>query len=1601
MTTIDHVINASTVVSSDPPNSISTTNINNNKNHSHDSMSLSDMDAQPGVIVAQNGPSVKLEQYANPTEQNGIERMLLLNLPKASDQHSLPLTPSDSLLDYHPLSGYVSDTTSPLTALAIIAQQHSVQVGHRTRTVLGNGGSCGSAANNAEASVSLPVTVSHVQPTAVDLNRETAGRTIITSSSSSSSSSSCSSSSKAACEFYDVSKVESRTCDVCGEPASGHYFRALVCLPCKSFFIRCTKGGDPVFSADCGGKCDVIKSGRIRCQFCRFQRCLSAGMYRKEKPEAVVPEEGQVLCQVCSDIANGVHFGVTTCEGCKKFFRRGLKEHHAYVCKVTGNCTVNPRMRNSCRYCRYQKCLRVGMSREAIKMGRPKKGDLSCWRSSKPSPMDAETRNQDNKSAMLSQIPIEEMEDKKNAGSCGAEEALESKFALEAVYDSTCTADEFLEAVSMGLDQEETGVKTEPSVAPAPPVAVESTQVVTSVSSGSASSSPVDRGAPSRSTSSGSSAGVGRSGPFSPLSEDTFLMQTCPYPTLSPAVSSSGFPQKEAYVSNPLPQMSAHAELSEWLTEEEAMSSNDSVTSEEYPDTGHTPCCALSAAFLDTPSEECGMSPPCFCRPCCCSPPISDCESPCCAADYRSQLQFLPSPLPNQQFHRSSRQQLPLSYVHDGPELMDKQMYMPAVSHTYGDQLTTSQHILSTAPFPSLLRQQCVAERKEGGQVSVIRRHRALSSCVPYCSSDRRSVVGIPTVASSSHRPNESVISKPSQKLLDKHLEETCVDELDSLLESLRERYWEPTNTVKNNGIPTPTHCINSSKQALNHPRTSKLFYNRGISFDSTSQGRQDNGRNSSECQSEYEPERKLARFCPNLNKGEDSRDVVGPWTHRSPIHYQPDAIGGRRWSGTSKQQHGCFVPPAQQLCRGSLGLRLPRSFSQNSLYHSSSDFSSAHPPVIPHVSVRHSSWQYGAQHFSPRMKQGGVQHGNSTAMQSQKDYTVLLPASEAAYAAGKEQIPSVRNTFNHTGANNSSIRAAFSASITDGSDSIRSSVDPLAGVLPFLPSAVSQRHDLNSLAGVPLTTTASGNSGGINMVSSAAGFGNSSDAFKTRPASSNVPSGGASITNLTPLQPNTSVIHVSQQLSPQISGNLPSSHSNMPAVRACQQSSPQMMISGQTSSQPNSLAAPECQRYPQKPTHLTLPQPNTTLCQQQPLHQDYSLGLSTTPWLPAPCGPNVAGTLQTCPAATHLSPLAAKGAPAVNHFSCPSPFEEASSARTTAHSLEPTTGDLRKLEDVNRYFLTLENTCEKNSCKQDSADEEEDVCQSQGCQGCRPSRDGGDQSTGFNPKPPGFCLRRCHRYWHGYRPPTRLGEVETGEQKQQQYMASVVSAFCQLREDLRQLDNKTGLAEDKAERVMNTSDVLHKLHQQRVAIAAMSRRFLLAIPGGNTIATEDLDILSDHFGFSLVLILLSTQGFDPEARRFREVLKWTVGPTCPLFCFKVQLLAAASSLHGLCMDRTETALLCALSLCSTDTRGLKDKTAIRDVRCQLLNAFESSVSSRDQSCRERVERLFSVLPNVRLVSAWFCALLSHTESSTVHSQLARDLLSVPTEQSV
>lgn len=73
------------------------------------------------------------------------------------------------------------------------------------------------------------------------------------------------------------------------------------------------------------------------------------------------------LCAVCGDIAACQHYGVRTCEGCKGFFKRTVQKGSKYVCLADKACPVDKRRRNRCQFCRFQKCLVVGMVKEVVR----------------------------------------------------------------------------------------------------------------------------------------------------------------------------------------------------------------------------------------------------------------------------------------------------------------------------------------------------------------------------------------------------------------------------------------------------------------------------------------------------------------------------------------------------------------------------------------------------------------------------------------------------------------------------------------------------------------------------------------------------------------------------------------------------------------------------------------------------------------------------------------------------------------------------------------------------------------------------------------------------------------------------------------------------------------------------------------------------------------------------------------------------------------------------------------------------------------------------------------------------------------------------------
>ncbi|CAH8611553.1 unnamed protein product [Dicrocoelium dendriticum] len=79
-------------------------------------------------------------------------------------------------------------------------------------------------------------------------------------------------------------------------------------------------------------------------------------------------------CPICGDRVSGYHYGLPTCESCKGFFKRTVQNRKEYHCTEHGNCTIDRVHRKRCAYCRFQKCLTVGMRVDAVRKDRMRGG---------------------------------------------------------------------------------------------------------------------------------------------------------------------------------------------------------------------------------------------------------------------------------------------------------------------------------------------------------------------------------------------------------------------------------------------------------------------------------------------------------------------------------------------------------------------------------------------------------------------------------------------------------------------------------------------------------------------------------------------------------------------------------------------------------------------------------------------------------------------------------------------------------------------------------------------------------------------------------------------------------------------------------------------------------------------------------------------------------------------------------------------------------------------------------------------------------------------------------------------------------------------------
>ncbi|XP_072530688.1 nuclear receptor subfamily 5, group A, member 5 [Salminus brasiliensis] len=92
------------------------------------------------------------------------------------------------------------------------------------------------------------------------------------------------------------------------------------------------------------------------------------------KADPDVRPEPEEACPVCGDRVSGYHYGLLTCESCKGFFKRSVQNNKRYTCAERQSCPMDPAQRKRCPYCRFQKCLAVGMKREAVRADRMRGG---------------------------------------------------------------------------------------------------------------------------------------------------------------------------------------------------------------------------------------------------------------------------------------------------------------------------------------------------------------------------------------------------------------------------------------------------------------------------------------------------------------------------------------------------------------------------------------------------------------------------------------------------------------------------------------------------------------------------------------------------------------------------------------------------------------------------------------------------------------------------------------------------------------------------------------------------------------------------------------------------------------------------------------------------------------------------------------------------------------------------------------------------------------------------------------------------------------------------------------------------------------------------
>ncbi|KAI6238450.1 Nuclear receptor domain-containing protein [Aphelenchoides fujianensis] len=89
-------------------------------------------------------------------------------------------------------------------------------------------------------------------------------------------------------------------------------------------------------------------------------------------------------CAICGDVAYTRNFRVLSCRACAAFFRRSVALKRQYTCSRNDDCNIRA-SRNSrtlCRFCRFMKCVQMGMEISAIVEREP--DEFRCFSADSP-----------------------------------------------------------------------------------------------------------------------------------------------------------------------------------------------------------------------------------------------------------------------------------------------------------------------------------------------------------------------------------------------------------------------------------------------------------------------------------------------------------------------------------------------------------------------------------------------------------------------------------------------------------------------------------------------------------------------------------------------------------------------------------------------------------------------------------------------------------------------------------------------------------------------------------------------------------------------------------------------------------------------------------------------------------------------------------------------------------------------------------------------------------------------------------------------------------------------------------------------------------------